>query len=74
MGSSLSSPELHLPWALGPLDLSSVLWDQSQACKSLEVGQTSAGLEFGFGYGLKYLDCLEDLDVLYVKWNIRVIC
>lgn len=41
---------------------------------SLEAGQTSTGLEFGFEYGLKYLDCLEDLDILYLKWNIRVIC
>lgn len=72
--SGLSSPELSLLWALGLLDLSSILGDQSQACKSLETGQTCTGLEFGFGYGLKYLDRLEDLDVLYVKWNIRVIC
>lgn len=75
--SGLSSPELSLLWALGLLDLSSILGDQSKACKackSLETGQTCTGLEFGFGYGLKYLDCLEDLDVLYMKWNIRVIC
>lgn len=52
----------------------SMLRDQSQACKSLEAGQTSTSLEFGFEYGLKYLDCLEDLDILYLKWNIRVIC
>lgn len=74
MDSGLSSPELSLPWALGLLDPSSALWCQSQACESLETGQTSAGLEFGLGYGLKYLDCLEDLDILYLKWNVRVIC
>lgn len=51
-----------------------VLWAPSQAPLSLETGQTSTGLEFGFEYGLKYLNCLEGLDVLELKWNVRVIC
>lgn len=63
-----------LPWAVDLLDPSSILWDQSQACKSLETGQISAGLEFALGYGLKCLECFEDLNILYLKWNIRVIC
>ena len=72
--SGFRSLELSLPWALDLRDPSSKLWGQKQACKSLEIGQTSAGLGFGLGYGLKYLDCLENLDILYLKWNVRVIC
>lgn len=78
MGRGLSSTKFSLPWAWDLLAHAlghvSVLWDLSQACKSLETRQTSTGLEFGFEYSLKYLDCLEDLDILDLKWNVRVIC
>lgn len=67
-------PGLSLSWAMDLLDPSSRLRDQSQAWRSLETGQTSAGLEFALGYGLKYPECFEDLDILYLKWNVRVIC